>query len=446
MGPAPSWTHASAAVKYPLYPLGLSEERGAVLGRPDNPLNGAWDVPSRKKKFTHLKTGDYVEIEQYGGPDWVLSEFPITSRGIAGLFCNVWKGTGLGLKVVAPFVSRSKGAAVADLLREVGRRQDLTGGEDYITALATLSGVGSPDIDERRRLDDRKLGVGHWVKSLFSSPQKQPHTHEDRAVHLAVGFLALPIPCATSWDAIDPRWRRWRDSAVDASEAAFAPPSGRWRAKRPVSELFDELALRKEAPFNSSLAALHWIYGLCSKSPYYSGPANKRCAAERRRGNANAEACKRRWLAWDNLLMVLSCAIGSKTLILDASPNDNGLFHEELIDYDVPGSWKTIDDGRSLNPLSECLAPFDDGTKAPSRQSVLEHWRSTDKFGLVDPLSGKAAPCELVGSDGTALGEHNGGGYLACANSMSESHALCARDRERTKRAAGARRAPGCGR
>ena len=49
LGPAPSWTHASAAVRYPLYPLGLSEERGAVLGRPDNPLNGAWDVPSRKR-------------------------------------------------------------------------------------------------------------------------------------------------------------------------------------------------------------------------------------------------------------------------------------------------------------------------------------------------------------------------------------------------------------
>ena len=224
------------------------------------------------------------------------------------------------------------------------------------------------------------------MKSLFKQ-QKTPRSHEDRAVHLAVGFLALPIPCATSWDAIDARWRRWRESAVDSTEAAFAPPSGRWRAKRPISELFDELALRKEAPFNASLAALHWIYGLCSKSPYYSGPANKRCAAERRRGN-DGEACKRRWLAWDNLLMVLSCAIGSKTLILDASPNDNGLFHEELIDYDVPGAWATIDDGRSLNPLSECLAPFDDGRAAPSRQDVLEHWRATHKFGRVDPFSG----------------------------------------------------------
>ena len=58
---------------------------------------------------------------------------------------------------MAPFVSRSKGSAVADLLREVGRRQDLTGGEDYVSALAALSGVGSPDL-ERRRLVDREVG------------------------------------------------------------------------------------------------------------------------------------------------------------------------------------------------------------------------------------------------------------------------------------------------
>ena len=61
-------------------------------------------------------------------------------------------------------------------------------------------------------------------------------------------------------------------------------------------------------------------------------------------------------------------------------------FHEELIDYDVPGAWDTIDDGRSLNSISECLAPFDDGRAAPSRQDVLEHWRATHKFGRVDPL------------------------------------------------------------
>ena len=46
--------------------------------------------------------------------------------------------------------------------------------------------------------------------------------------------------------------------------------------------------------------------------------------------------------------MVLSCALGVKTLVLDAQPNDNGLFHEVLMDYDVPGAWPTLEDDTDL--------------------------------------------------------------------------------------------------
>ena len=63
-----------------------------------------------------------VEVEQFGGADWVTSEFPTAKSAIPGLFCNVWRGSGTFLRVVAPFVSRSKGSAVADLLKEIGRR------------------------------------------------------------------------------------------------------------------------------------------------------------------------------------------------------------------------------------------------------------------------------------------------------------------------------------
>ena len=124
-----------------------------------------------------------------------------------------------------------------------------------------------------------------------------------------------------------------------------------------------------------------------------------------------AGACKKRWLAWDNLLVVLSCCIGAKTLILDQSPNDNGLFHEELVDYDVPGSWATIEDD-ALNPIDVCLAPFRDGTETPTKGQVLTHWKSTKKWALVDPLTGDAAPCRLV-----ARGV---GRYAACKGSAAE--------------------------
>ena len=68
--------------------------------------------------------------------------------------------------------------------------------------------------------------------------------------------------------------------------------------------------------------------------------------------------------------MVLSCALGVKTLVLDAQPNDNGLFHEVLIDYDVPGAWPTLEDD-TLNPLDTCMQPFDDGRSAPHKLRVV---------------------------------------------------------------------------
>ena len=85
-----------------------------------------------------------------------------------------------------------------------------------------------------------------------------------------------------------------------------------------------------------------------------------------------------------------------KTLILDAQPNDNGLFHEVLMDYDVPGAWDTIE-GDTLNPIDTCMQPFDDGRSAPHRTDVIRYWRESRKFGVVDPLTGTTSECDLTG-------------------------------------------------
>ena len=83
-----------------------------------------------------------------------------------------------------------------------------------------------------------------------------------------------------------------------------------------------------------------------------------------------------------------------------------------MVDYDVPGSWVTIED-RTLNPIDVCLAPFKDGHETPTRGQVLTHWKSTKKWALVDPLSGEAAPCRLV-----ARGV---GRFAACKGSAAEA-------------------------
>ena len=127
-------------------------------------------------------------------------------------------------------------------------------------------------------------------------------------------------------------------------------------------------------------------------------------------------------------MMVLSCALGVKTLILDAQPNDNGLFHEILMDYDVPGAWPTLEDN-TLNPLDTCMQPFDDGRSAPHRTDVIRYWRESRKFGLVDPLTGTTSECDLTG-DATKMiaarfeaetGRPKPRGYVACRGALSEA-------------------------
>ena len=54
--------------------------------------------------------------------------------------------------------------------------------------------------------------------------------------------------------------------------------------------------------------ALHWIYSICGVGPLYA----------------------RTGLGWDAMLATLACALGYKTVVLAASPNDNGLLHQEV--------------------------------------------------------------------------------------------------------------------
>ena len=115
--------------------------------------------------------------------------------------------------------------------------------------------------------------------------------------------------------------------------------------------------------------------------------------------------------------MVLSCA-WVQTLILDAAAQHNGLFHEELI-VAIPGAWPTIDDGRSLNPLSECLAPFDGWAGgAVSSISIVATGALLTSSG-VDPLSGKGAVLSSLVGTGARFGRANGGGPACSPRSRS---------------------------
>ena len=84
--------------------------------------------------------------------------------------------------------------------------------------------------------------------------------------------------------------------------------------------------------------ALHWIYGICGVgSPLQTTG-----------------------VGWDGLLAMLACTLGHQAVVLAASSNDNGLLHQELVDYDLPRGlgWPTIRGRRGINSVSKCAAPF----------------------------------------------------------------------------------------
>ena len=64
------------------------------------------------------------------------------------------------------------------------------------------------------------------------------------------------------------------------------------------------------------------------------------------------------------LLGTLACVLGVHTVVLAAAPNDNGLLHQELVDYELPRGlgWPGLEQqgGAATNPLDMCwdLLPF----------------------------------------------------------------------------------------
>ena len=100
------------------------------------------------------------------------------------------------------------------------------------------------------------------------------------------------------------------------------------------------------------------------------------------------------WAALDAMLVSLSCLVGYDAVVLTRSPNDNGLVHQELVDFDVPvalGGWGAPPLG-GLNDWDKCKAPFSN-LPVNADALLLEHWHATNKWALGDVSRSKFAPC-----------------------------------------------------
>ena len=106
-------------------------------------------------------------------------------------------------------------------------------------------------------------------------------------------------------------------------------------------------------------------------------------------------------MALDGMLATLSCVLGTNAVVLTRSPNDNGLVHQELVDYDLPeslGGWPRPPENK-LNALARCAAPF---SNLPNDADalLLDHWRSTNKWALGDVARKTFKRCDLANPGG----------------------------------------------
>ena len=277
-----------------------------------------------------LRDGDLVEVEQWGG--WATAQCP----PICGLWANVWRGTGVALRLSAPFASLSKGTAVAEMVLEVGRRPD--------AALRTLAAALHVDGAAR------DLAARHPAASF--------------AACVAAAILQ-GHPC---------------EGALGGEAGALVRPWIRRGARQSPTRFLEALLKLSDAPDGGGRAAaerfaVHWVYGICGIG-----------AARARTG-----------LGWDGLVAALACVLGHQSVVLAASANDNGLLHQEVVDFELPAGlgWAARADGVGTNDVRHCVDdPFGwakddedagDAAVRRRRRQILAYYRAAPAARICAP-------------------------------------------------------------
>ena len=381
LGPQPSWTSPLAIARYVHYPNGLEHAslvngslRKATLSRAQAGDAHQFDVAINSPAVARLKRlrdGDVVEVEQWGG---LLNadECP----PICGLWANVWTGTGVMMRVRRPFVSLNKPTALLEMFARLGARN-----ASALESVRDLMGVAPAVKGLQRRHADATLADCLGASMLS-------HVPRSGGGHVGMHFGLLA--------------REWEKFVEGASPRDIVRRFVRLGAPLPSSS--GPVASSSHEPLLSHAAgrfALYWTFGISGKgkfSPFWrEAPVGP-----------------------DSLLATLACALGHHTVVLAAASNDNGLLHQELVDFEMPEplGWPDAR-GAATNDVRWCATqPFsfvqEDALRAGSggipsgqawrRQHMLNFWRTTGKFRLATdpggPPSQPTQPCGLsFGSD-----------------------------------------------
>jgi len=224
---------------------------GEGRGRGEARTSFAVEQMPRVQRLLAVQDGDLLEVEQWGG--WAFDCPPI-----CGLWGNVWRGTGLAMRVSRPFASLSKITAVVSMLLAVGKR----GGDAAVAELTTHFGLGNEVAASRAR-----------------------YAEASAAEALAHALLTAQHPC----EGADPgkkhrqqmeRWlrlaRRNSPAHVVRDILSIGSDDGEWYMGDAAQRL-----------------ALHWTYAICGVGAWHA------------RGG----------LGWDGILAALACILGHRTVV-----------------------------------------------------------------------------------------------------------------------------------
>ena len=197
---------------------------------------------------------------------------------------QVWRGSGVFVRVRAPLVSMCKMCAVVDMIEALHRRDPLV--LDDVTALLRATDAV---WRVRHRFAGSSTAEALAYHCLLKNPCMRTQVWAERP---PAGFPALMA--------------RWL-----AHIQALTPPDA-VAAFRSLTSPTDKM------PFSSGERfGIYWVYSYCGAGHVNDDDEDDSSQA-----------------GLDMLVAVLACTLGRKTVVFAANPNDNGLIHQELVDYE----------------------------------------------------------------------------------------------------------------
>ena len=348
-------------------------------------------------ELLELRDGDLIEIEQWGG--WLDAD---ACPPICGMWGNVWHGTGVAMRVSAPRTSLNKGTAIVEMIQAVGARD-----ASVLPTLAAAFGL-SGQARQLREAHPTAAAADVLATAVLSRNPCGGTTDSHRFAEVVDGWLRL-AKTAPPAEVV----RRFLGLGGGGGAAGGGAAGG---------GAADDEAARY---------GLFWLWGACGIGP----------------------------LRWDRLLATLACVLGHGTVVLAASSNDNGLLHQEFVDFELPPhlGWPRGDldvaataaataagaagaagsgrgaSSRRLNDVSRCVDPFGwvqrdrhagPAAEARRRERLLAFWGRVRKFRLpaavpdgaplvraAQPAAARSLPCAVAfgGACADGGGEVNGG-------------------------------------